>query len=303
MNISKLSKSERIRRLNPPQGKVRVVLDTDTYNEVDDQFALSYAVKSREKIQLDAIYAAPFFNNRAKSTEDGMNQSYDEIINILNILEVSDKSMVYHGSKNYLTDPNTPQFSEAAYDLVERAMNCKDELLYVVSIGAITNIASAILIEPKIVDKIVIIWLGGQAFFWPDTKEFNLKQDIFAARKVFDCGVPLIHIPCMGVTTHLSTTMPELDHYLMGKSKIGSYLTNIVREQIGDYFGASRVLWDVSAIAWIINSEWVPTSLVSSPIVTDQCTWSFDNRRHLIRSATYMKRDNIYADLFRKLVE
>ncbi|MBS7176891.1 MAG: nucleoside hydrolase, partial [Clostridiales bacterium] len=54
-----------IRRLRRPEGKVDVVLDTDTYNEIDDQFALSYLVKSDDKLNLKAVYAAPFHNHHS----------------------------------------------------------------------------------------------------------------------------------------------------------------------------------------------------------------------------------------------
>jgi hypothetical protein len=60
MTFPKLTKEEMVTRLAPPSGKVRMVLDTDTYNEVDDQFALSYALMSPEKLDVEAVYAAPF---------------------------------------------------------------------------------------------------------------------------------------------------------------------------------------------------------------------------------------------------
>lgn len=301
MVFPKISNVQLLKRLEPPQGIIHMVLDTDTYNEIDDQFALAYALRSPEKIRLEAIYAAPFHNDRSTSPEDGMEKSYQEILNVLSILNISSEKIVYRGSKGFLKDENIPQESQAARDLVKRAMEDRDEPLYVVAIGAITNVASAILLEPKIIEKIVLIWLGGHAFFWQDTKEFNLQQDVYASRLVFNCGVPLVHIPCMGVTTHFVTTIPELECYLMGKSEIGTYLTEIVKGYTNQPFGWSKVIWDVTAIAWLINPDWVPTSIVHSPILTDQVTWSFDTTRHFIRSATYIRRDPIFADLFRKL--
>ena len=301
MVFPKISNVQLLKRLEPPQGIIHMVLDTDTYNEIDDQFALAYALRSPEKIRLEAIYAAPFHNDRSTSPEEGMEKSYQEILNVLSILNISSEKIVYRGSKGFLKDENTPQESQAARDLVKRAMEDRDDPLYVVAIGAITNVASAILLEPKIIEKIVLIWLGGHAFFWQDTKEFNLQQDVYASRLVFNCGVPLVHIPCMGVTTHFVTTIPELECYLMGKSEIGTYLTEIVKGYTNQPFGWSKVIWDVTAIAWLINPDWVPTSIVHSPILTDQVTWSFDTTRHFIRSATYIRRDPIFADLFRKL--
>jgi purine nucleosidase len=301
MNFIKLPEDELIRRLKSPKEKVRMILDTDTYNEVDDQFALAYALSSPEHMSLEAVYAAPFHNQRSKGPEDGMKKSYEEILRILQLMKVPCEGMVYRGSRGYLKDAESPQQSEAANDLVKRAMACKDELLYVVAIGAITNIASAILMEPKIIEKIVVVWLGGNPHYWPHTYEFNLQQDVHASRIIFDCGVSLIQIPCAGVTTHLHTTIPELEHYLLGKSEIGTYLTQIVKGYTKDSYAWSKVIWDITTIAWLINSDWLPSSIVHSPILTDQMTYSFDSRRHFIRVIDHLDRDKIFGDLFRKL--
>ena len=75
-----IDESVRIHKLNPPNGKVRTVFDTDTYNEIDDQFALVYALLSPEHIDLKAVYAAPFSNVRASDPGEGMEKSYEEIL-------------------------------------------------------------------------------------------------------------------------------------------------------------------------------------------------------------------------------
>lgn len=303
MEFNKMPLEQLIAKLNPPKGKIRMVLDTDTYNEVDDQFALAYALKSPEKIKVEAVYAAPFHNDRSENARDGMEKSYNEILNIFNLLKMSPEGKVFRGSKDYLEDANTPQESDAARDLVKKAMESSDEPLYVVAIGAITNVASAILMEPKIIDKIVVVWLGGNAYFWPHTWEFNLMQDIHASRLIFDCGVPLIQMPCAGITTHLLTTVPELEYYLMGKSEIGTYLTDIVRNYTDRPYAWSKVIWDVITIAWLNNPEWVPTDLIHSPILTDQMTYSVNTARHFVRVATALDRDAIFGDLFKKLTK
>ncbi|MFW6035545.1 MAG: nucleoside hydrolase [Halothermotrichaceae bacterium] len=302
MNFSKISIQERFKKLKHPGKKVRMVLDTDTYNEVDDQFALAYALKSPEAMQVEAIYAAPFHNNRSSGPEDGMEKSYQEIINILNMIDVSTEGFVYKGSRGYLEDGKTPQESKAARNLIKKAKTAtEDEPLYVVSIGAITNVASAILMEPDIISKIVVVWLGGHAHYWADNNAFNLFQDIYASRLIFDCGVPLVHIPCKGVSSHLITTAPELEYYLKGKSKIGTYLTDMVSNETKNFYAGSRIIWDISTIAWLINPDWIPSNIVLSPIINDDYTWSYDDSRHFIRCATYANRDKIFADLFNKL--
>jgi hypothetical protein len=57
----------------------------------------------------------------------------------------------------------------------------------------------------------------------------------------------------------------------------------------------------MTAVAWLINSDWLPSHLVHSPIVTDQLTFSVDPSRHFVRTVFFVKRDLIFGDFFRKL--
>jgi purine nucleosidase len=301
MKFPLISDALRLERLQPPTGKAEMVLDTDTYNEIDDQFALVHALLSPERLDVQAVYAAPFHNTRSTGPGDGMEKSYEEILRLLDRLDISPDGFALRGSPGFLPDWDHPPRSEAALDLVERAMAASDEPLYVVAIGAITNVAAAILIEPGIVERIVVVWLGGHARHWPHTREFNLGQDIQAARLVFDCGVGLVRIPCLGVASHLLTTLPEIERYVQGRGAIGDYLAEIFKSYHADQYARSKVIWDVAAIAYLLDADWVPADLVHSPIVTDQATWSFDPSRHLIRCARSVDRDAIFGDLFTKL--
>jgi inosine-uridine nucleoside N-ribohydrolase len=303
MKFPTISEQQRLDRLQPPPGRVRMVLDTDTYNEIDDQFAVVYALLSPQQVQVEALYAAPFYNARSNGPADGMEKSYQEIRQLLAKLHVPWEGRVFRGSTAYLADYDHPQQSAAALDLVERAIQADEAPLYVVAIGAITNVAAAILIEPAIIERIVVVWLGGNALYWPHTREFNLQQDLLASRLIFDCGVPLVHVPCMGVTTHLLTTVPEIERYVQGRGAIGDYLAEIFKAHHADHYAWSKVLWDVATIAYLVNSEWIPTHLVHSPLLTDQLTWSVDEARHFIRVATYVRRDPILRDLFTKLAD
>lgn len=291
-----------LRKLTPPTSKVRMILDTDTFNEIDDQFAIVYALFSQEKLQVEAIYAAPFLNNRSTSPLDGMEKSYEEILRILKRINMSHDNFVYKGSNTFLNNVNEPLQSEAANDLVKRAMETPDdELLYVVAIGAITNIASAILIEPKIIEKIVVVWLGGHALHWPNTSEFNLQQDVVSAQTVLNCGVPLVLIPCMGVTSHLHTTLSEMKQFVKGKGEIGDFLTMRFEEYHDNHYAYSKVIWDLAAIAYLVNHHFIPTQIIHSPVLTDQRTYSVDASRHFIRYAYHVDRDAIFRDFFTKL--
>ncbi len=286
----------------PREGRLSMVLDTDTYNEVDDQFALAYSLLSPERLDVQAIYAAPFFNDRSSGPEDGMEKSYAEIVRLLGKMGRSPEGFVFKGSKSYLPDMQAPVESPAAKDLVRRAMQRPDgDPLYVAAIGAITNVASALLMEPELVKKIVVVWLGGQPLSYPTASEFNLSQDVFAARVVLDSGVPLLLIPCMGVASHLLATVPELAAYIGGKNPLCDALVELFAAYSPDHFAWAKEIWDVSAVGCLVNPDWVPTVLEPSPLLSQDSFWGRDPRRHPIRVAYAIQRNPLFKDMYQKL--
>lgn len=301
-----LKAEQRMKLLRCPDGPVDMVLDTDAYNEIDDQFAIAYALRA-EKLTVRALYAAPFWNSRSEGPADGMRKSYDEIQKLLSLM--GEKRSVRKGSERYLCDEKTPVGSEAAADLAERAMQYSPEKpLYVVAIGAITNIASALLMRPEIADRIVIVWLGGHALHFCDNQEFNIRQDVAAARVVFGSGAPLVMLPCMGVVSSFATTEYELRTWLSGKSALCDYLVeNTVNEANGYAKGKvwSRVIWDVTAVGWLLNDggKFMMDKLIPTPIPEYDHYYSQDPRRPLCCYVYHIWRDALFGDLFARLTD
>lgn len=300
--------SELLKKLQRPTGRVDVVLDTDTYNEIDDQFALSYMIKSDDKLNVKAVYAAPFFNDKSTGPADGMEKSYREILKVLGLLEREDlKEAVFKGSDRYLSSETEPVVSDAAKDLAERAMTYTEENpLYVVAIGAITNVASALIMKPEIKERMVVVWLGGHAHHWPENTEFNLHQDVAAARVIFGCGVPFVQLPCMGVVSGFTVSDADLENHLKGKNKLCDYLVENTVEEVKGYCDSpiwSRVIWDVTAVAWLLNEELMSDVVVHSPIPEYDGRYAFDDRRHFMKYVYYIDRDKLLRDLFDKLAK
>jgi len=296
-----LSESQRLALLEPPAHTVHIVLDTDTYNEIDDQFALVYALLSPERIELEAVYAAPFHNNRSSSAGHGMELSHEEILRVLTRMGRSPEGFVFKGSREWMPGPQQPVMSEAVVDLIARAKQDRDGPLYVVGIGAITNVASAIVAAPEIIEKIVVVWLGGHPSYWHSAHEFNLKQDLHASRVLFDSGVPLVWVPCINVTQHLKTTQAEMERFVKGRGAIGDYLFEIFSAYSPDHYAWSKEIWDLGPLAWLVEPEWMKSALVHSPILTSEFTWSHDPARHFVREIRSVQRDAVFRDLFRKL--
>lgn len=337
-----MNEAMRRERLTIPGGRIRLVIDSDAKNEIDDQFAIAWALRSPERFAVEAVYAAPFSHTVFRHNlgdfdysvlelpEVGMEQSYEEICRLYDILKLDDGGKVFRGATSYIPESREPVISDAVRDLIERGMG-SDEPLYVAAIGACTNIASALLVEPRLADHIVVVWLGGQPPYFSHGYEFNMGQDIRGAQHLFNCGVPLVWVPCMNVASLLSFSDDEARYKLNGKSKIGTYLTDIILAQFTDldkaknraglhrtlqlkgredqsevYFSQfatehvawSRTVWDVSTIAFLKNPGWVQSTLMPSPVLQDDCTWGkAQPDRHSIRVANYCQRDLIFGDL------
>lgn len=297
-----LSDADRLALLAPRSGRVRAVLDTDTFNEIDDQFALVQAMLSAERIALEAIYAAPFHNDRSNSPGEGMELSHGEILVLLARLGRPAEGFVFRGVTDYVGPTKRHLAAPAVDDLIARARaGSPQDPLYVIAIGAISNVASALLAAPDIIDRTVVVWLGGHALEWPNQHEFNLRQDVGGAQVIFDSGVPLVIVPCMGVVSHLHSTVPEIERYVEPHGAVGQFLAMRFKEYGADHIGWAKEIWDMAPVAWLLNPDWAPSVLVPTPILTDQVTYSVDRRRHAMRYVTHVHRNPILRDFFSKL--
>ena len=291
--------------MKQPKYPLDVVLDTDAYNEIDDQFAIAYLLRSKPQLRTLAIYAAPFRNALAATPEEGMEKSYDEILKVLELC--GEKTEVYRGSKTYLPDEQTPVDSPAARDLVEKAMrHTAEDPLYVVAIGAITNVASALLLKPEIAERIVVVWLGGHAHHYHDTEEFNMMQDYGAARVVMGSAAPFVQLPCFGVVSGFTTTEPELEKLLFNKNLLADYLArNIVahmhqRGKTGSCW--SKAISDVTAVGWLLNENDRFMLHRRIPVrLPDDSGYYREEMDREIDYVYYIKRDELMADLVEKL--
>ena len=303
-----MTEQQFLKNLQTPSGIVDAVLDTDAYNEIDDQFALSYMLLSEERINIKAITAAPFHNEKSSSPADGMEKSYQEILKVLDFAGKSELSdIVFRGSAEYLPDEKTPVKSDAADRIAELAKGYSPEKpLYVVAIGAITNVASALLLCPEIKENIVLVWLGGNSFDCTGGGEFNMVQDIAAARVVFGCGAPLVQLPCAGVVSSFITTGPELEYWLRGKGKLCDYLLDNVLNEMKHVTDRawSRVIWDVTAVAWLLNDNerFIGSKIINAPLPEYDNSYKENAFAHKMRYAYYINRDELFNDLLKKII-
>ncbi len=336
-------------------GPARVLIDTDAANEIDDQFAIAWAMLSPDRMDVEAIVAAPYGHLhmreelvaeiRARQEDtgtdlvedkyetwvthliaegidpdtleltgpaEGMELSYAEIITVFDKMGLGADGLVYRGSDRYMPDADTPVESEGAERIIEAALSDDERVLFVVAIGAVTNVASALLMAPEIAARMVVTWTSGYPT-WTDLSNrpsLNLVQDPHASRLLFSSGVPLVYLPGYHIGAQLRFSLPEMEAWIRDKGEIGEYLHHLytnnpihIQRGVTSFPGQSWVIWDLINVAWLIDRDWVPTRAAPTPRLDRGLYWRARPDGPLMLEAVGIDRDAIYHDLIMKLDE
>jgi len=206
----------------PANKKIRLLVHTDCKNEADDQFALAHHLMT-PKFIVQGIIAGHFdCYPQEYGKGNTVKASYDEIIKVMDLMDLSDQYPVAMGASGPLPDEKTPIPSAGAEMIIQEALKDSPLPLFVVFQGSLTDLASAYLLEPKIAEGMTAIWIGGGK--WPAGGfEFNLLQDIHAANVVFRSPIPLWQIP-INVYKQVAVSLAELQYRVKPCGEIGRYL-------------------------------------------------------------------------------
>ena len=275
-----VQKLEQIMEQLKSSSQKKVILDTDTYNEMDDQYAIAYALGA-SKINLLSINAAPFLSERSTSFGDGMEKSYQEILRVLSITGRTGKVPVYKGSTTSFTDNPSGKIidSPAARNIINTAKKSK-EPIYVLSIGACTNVASALTLDPSIKNKIVVIWVATHYDEGGNICNFNLDQDYKAGQILFDSGAPLILMPGCGSGdkgTQMLAVDQEKVKAIKGDGRVARFFRfdlphDFKKRPTGNWW---HILWDVAAPGIISAPQGYKLDIVVTPVLTDEKKYAY----------------------------
>lgn len=287
---------------------VPIVLDTDTFNEIDDQFAVIYALLAKDKVEVRGITAAPFFNENSSGPADGMERSYREIVKITRLLGMEGQVPVRRGAENFITPEGRPVDSEAAQLIISEAEAARGrgEKLFVCAIAAITNVASALLLRPDIAGDLVVVWLGGNERSEPEPREFNLQGDVQASRVIFESGCHFIQYPCFRVVSELVCHLDFLKEELKDCGEVGKYLIDIftghLRKHGNGDLSRGKVIWDIVTIAFFCVPEATKWRIAPRPHLGEDFVYTDDpaNPKRM-KIATKIDREMILRDLFGRI--
>lgn len=206
----------------PNQKKIRMIIYTDCKNEADDQFALVHHLMT-PKFLVKGIVGS-HFNRNPQEFGDGKTAqaSMEEVHRILRLMDADDMYPVYCGSEYPLPDETTPQASDGTRFIIEEAMREDSHPLFIACQGAVTDLASAILMEPRICGRMTAIWIGGGTYPQGGA-EFNLAQDIAAANVIMQSQMPVWQVP-INVYKQMAVSLAELQWKVRPCGEVGQYL-------------------------------------------------------------------------------
>ncbi|MDG2448145.1 MAG: nucleoside hydrolase, partial [Saprospiraceae bacterium] len=251
--------------------EIPLIIDADTANEIDDLYAIVRALIAPE-LNVLAITSA-HFRNSPFASENSVRESQilnEEIVELMNLDEVD----LPIGSNQPLIDEKTPQLSQAAEYIIQKAHEMpQGQRLHVVVLGPCTNIASAILIDSTIIEKIEVSYIG----FWHDRDkntwsrlEFNSENDIKSVNV-------LLTTPGLKFNSMTATTSGKLlfdkevaRDKLFGRGSIKSSLFNRWLNhkrwwKDEDPHKKEWTMWDVAIIEALIHPEFTKTEMLKGP--------------------------------------
>ncbi|MEP1124640.1 MAG: nucleoside hydrolase [Ilumatobacter sp.] len=324
-----------------PTGRLRVVIDTDAANEIDDQFAIAWALLAPDLLEVVGIHAAPFCHGHyfrrlteaarsrggertpmedlaslftAEQHRDmiernppamGEQRSRHEIHRVLAAMDLDDPPPVVAGSGRFMESPDDLVESDAAHRLVELAADASPiDPLYVVVIGAPTNVAASLLVDPTIAERIVVIFVAGYPSGTPHVDEsFNLVQDRHATNVVLAHATHLLYQPGYQVAEVLGYSLADSERWLRGHGRLGDflhelYVANPIDRNVARP-GRAWVMWDILPVAWLLDPAWSPTFETPRAQITPHHTW--EAAPGTMTEAYRARRNDIFGDFVTRL--
>ena len=289
------AKSRKVPKIPPERERIRVIFDTDAKNEIDDVWAIALAILSPERFQIEGFVAANFDNSRPQTGPDSIEASFKEIHTILDKAGLTGRWPVLRGSHpmRYKYEPSE---SEGVNFIINKAMeSTPEDPLWIVGLGAATDIASAYLKEPRIKDRIVVFWHFRTR--WPEKCwNFNVIGDVRAAHTLFHSDLSFV---LFDTGTHLHCPMKESERFL-SYGILGKYMHEY-RYKSSYYQSPNKGFFDLGDIAALVDPDLASWEVTDCPEVDWDLTYKFKGTKGKILRCYDIDRDKTYELLDRKL--
>lgn len=269
-----------------PTTRISVIIDTDAGAEIDDQYALALALGFPDRLKIEGIVAAHYGDFGGPS---GIERSYEEIHRVLTKAGQAGRFPVLRGSEPFTFRDRAPD-SEGVRFIIERALQATPEMpLWLVMLGPATNGVAALMLEPKIADRLVLFWHGRTQ--WPARCwNYNVFNDIKAARLLFD---QLSRLILFDTGTHLTISYEETAKRFAPLGSLGGYL-HAIRNKQANFLRPDKSMFDLGDIAALVAPEIVRWEQTEAPAVDQDLRYNFGRKNGLITRIYHVERDQSF---------
>lgn len=266
----------------------KILIDADSGNEIDDLFAITRALIAPELEVVGLTSAHWEFHPEAGDSSLEISQELNK-----KLLSYTGNSAIPHprgsvGMLRYWGDP-IPNPSKAAELIISKAKEVTGKgKLNVVTLGAVTNLASAIIMDPEIIPKIRVysmaLQYNPQSRVW-NKNEFNVKNDLDAMDLLLNTEGLEMHIMTATTSSIYTFTKEETLKYLYGKGQPWNFLYEKWEQSFPN--NKTWIMWDVALIEAIINPDLVKTEQVLTPP---------ENLQRMVNVYTALNKEMMVAD-------
>lgn len=292
--FSKEPKQRSVPQIPSRDKKLRVVIDTDAKNEIDDQWAIALTILSPERFDIQGFVGANFDNSRGG--RQGIAASVKEIKTVLDLAGMADRWPVYAGSHpmQYQFEPSE---SEGVDFIIDCAMRSSpQDPLWVIGLGAATDIASAILKAPAIIDRIIAFWHFRT--HWPEKcYNFNVIGDVRAARLVFHSP---LSFALFDTGTYLRCPMEESAIQVAPYGALGAYLHDY-RLTDPYFMRPEKGFFDLGDVAALLDPDIACWEVEQCPEVGWDLSYHFTGNLGSILRCYHVDRDATFKLLYDRL--
>jgi purine nucleosidase len=266
--------------------RIRVILDTDANNELDDQHAIAYLLFNGDVFDVEGITVNRTFNGGA------VEKHFEEAERVVKLCNLHPDVRVYTGADGNFEEIRG-QLGNASFDgaeavnfIIERARATTRDRLVLLPVGKLTNIALALEKDPSIAEKVRIVWLGSN---YPDPGEYNQDNDEASMNYILDLDVPFEMVTVRyGKPSGTDAVRASLEEIKARMPGLGPRVEPVVGRHgesfttFGDYSvdlfknidlhgdPPSRALFDMAAVAIVKNPDWAEAKTIPAPILVDR---------------------------------
>lgn len=313
--LSNCAPKKEIQQEMAQDDRVRVILDTDANNELDDQHAMAYIFFNDNVFNTLGVTVNATFNG------GDIQGHYNEAKRVMQLCNVFGKIPLFKGANGSFEEIR-PHVNEEDFDgheavnfIIEQAHAVDGEQLVLLPVGKLTNIALALEKDPSIASKVRIVWLGSN---YPEPGEYNQDNDPESMNYILNVDVPFEMVTVRyGKSTGtgaVTANRNEINENMPGKGPVatepvtgrhggtfenfGDYSVNLY-EHIDTYDSAgTRSLFDMAAVAIVKNPNWAERVEIPAPILIEN-EWQErpDNQRKMVLWENFDKKA-IMADFF-----